>query len=91
MIPRALAAALAALALAGAAAGPASAGPAKPQKPGPIMCVDDICKPSRPVPAIARVGPDAPPRAVVRAADHAWIVRHFYWGGAECRWSRRRP
>ena len=80
------AAALAALAL---TAGAAAAAPQKPEPPGPIMCVDQLCKPSRPDPRIARIRPDAPPRAVALAARHAWIVRHTYWGGVEPRWVRR--
>ncbi len=56
--------------------------PAKPPDPGPVMCVDFLCKPSRPDPRIAMIPPDRPPKALVR---HVWLVRHTYWGGREWR------
>lgn len=64
-----------------------NAQPVKPTAPGPVMCVDTLCKPSRPDPRIARIAPDVPPRAVRVAGYHAWIVRMTYWGGVERRFA----
>lgn len=57
----------------------------KPPPPGPVMCVEVICKPSRPDRRLDRVPPDAPPLAVVRAARRARLARQmnhewFGWG-----------